>query len=83
MPLSGSAADKRMIMVSNESPRSAAGISIQLDVPPFDFRESALQDIGEDGSGHFDVVNLMSVHESIGFWRLCRTRPLSYHRWSI
>ena len=46
-------------MVSNESPRSAAGISIQLDVPPLDFREPALQVVGEDGSGQSDVVNLM------------------------
>ena len=46
-------------MVSSESPRSAAGISLQLDVPPLDIREPALQDVGDDGSGQSVVVNLM------------------------
>ena len=37
----------------------AAGISIQLDVPPLDFGDPARPDVGEDGSGQSDVVNLM------------------------
>ena len=45
-------------MVSNEIPRFAVGISIQLDVPPLEIRELALQDVREDGSGQSDVINL-------------------------
>lgn len=46
-------------MVSNESPQSAAGMYIQLDVPPLDFGDPAVPDVREDGTGQSDVVNLM------------------------